>query len=81
MNKARRDAAGPHFFGVWNGRYLNLFYCLLIKCFRTILFFFCLLVVGFSYRLSLLCTFFFNKDEKKDDDDDISGRSGLNLPV
>lgn len=30
MNKARRDAAGPHLFlvwwVVWNGRYLNLFY-------------------------------------------------------
>lgn len=75
---------------VWNGRYLDLFYCLLIKCFRTILFFFlfCLVFVCFtcSCLLNLLYTYLVPYlDEKNDDEDDddknISGRSGLNLPV
>lgn len=49
MNKARRDAAGPHFFGgcgVWNGRYLNIL-VIINKVLRTILFF-----------LSTCCRFF-----------------------
>lgn len=69
---------------VWNGRYLNLFYCLLIKCFGRFLFFSFLFGFCVFYLFVLLCTLLL--DEKKDDDDDnddnnISGRSGLNLPV
>lgn len=43
MNKARRDAAGPHFFlvwwVVWNGRYLNIL-VIINKCFGRFSFFF-----------------------------------------
>lgn len=87
MNKARRDAAGPHVFlvwwVVWNGRYLNLFYCLLIISASDDFFFFST-CCRFFIPVKFVVYLFFNKDEKKDDEDDdndISGRSGLNLPV
>lgn len=43
----RRDLTFLVVWVVWNGRYLNLFYCLLIKCFGRFFF--------FSFLFGFLC--------------------------